>query len=296
MKEQTKRHLSNLFLVIGGIAIIAIIFTTSHYQLQQTSANLSDGEVKVPVLMYHSILNDSKRSGKYVITPDELEKDLVYLKDQGFETVLTSDLINFVEHGAPLPEKPIVITFDDGYYNNYSYLYPALKKHGMKAVLSIVGTHTDLFSREGETLNNNYSHVPWNLLKEMQNSGVFEIQNHTYDLHDLAKRKGILRKKGEDAEHYKEMLISDITRLQETATEKLKVTPTAFTYPFGAVNKESEQIINSLGFQATYGSEEGINTLVQGDSSCLYKLKRYNRSGTDSREEFFSKIFKILEN
>lgn len=79
---------------------------------------------KVPILMYHSVLKSSNGKNDYIVSPDQIEKDLIYIKDNGYQTVTTNDLINFVDGKGKLPEKPVVLTFDDGNYNNYSYVYP----------------------------------------------------------------------------------------------------------------------------------------------------------------------------
>ena len=96
-----------------------------------------EDSVRVPILMYHSILKDSARQGKYVISPAVLAADLDALQAKGYTAITVSDLLAYVQDGADLPEKPVMITFDDGYYNNYIYAYPLLKQRGMKAVVSI---------------------------------------------------------------------------------------------------------------------------------------------------------------
>ena len=253
----------------------------------------NNGEIfyNLPVIMYHSVLDNTSRASKYVITPQTLKNDLDYLKEKGYTTVTTSELVNFCEKGAPLPEKPVLITFDDGYFNNYSYVYPVLKETNQKAVLSVVGIYADTFSREGEVLNNNYSHATWSQIKEMSDSGLVEIENHSYDMHDLSRRKGILRNKGEDEQLYKELLIKDTQRNSSHIQQSTGKAPLAYTYPFGAVSPHGREIIEGLGFKATYGCEEGINIITR-DTECLFDLKRFNRDGTKTTEEFFSKILK----
>ena len=110
-------HLSKLLLFL---TLLVIILTVG---ISIVLAN-SEDYIEVPIIMYHSILKDSSRSNKYTVTPAVLEEDLKYIKDKGYTTVTIADLISYVYNDTPLPEKPIVLTFDDGHYNNYGYLFP----------------------------------------------------------------------------------------------------------------------------------------------------------------------------
>ena len=102
-----------------------------------------DEKIFLPVIMYHSILNDSSRVNDYVVTPEMVENDLNYLKEHGYNAVFTEDIINYTK-GGDLPPKPIIITADDGFYNNYTYLVPLLIKYDMKASISIVGYYSEV--------------------------------------------------------------------------------------------------------------------------------------------------------
>lgn len=113
--------------------------------------------------------------------------DLDALQEKGYTAVTVSDLLAYVQDGADLPEKPVMITFDDGYYNNYIYAYPLLKQRGMKAVVSIIGSQTALFTDNGEE-NAYWSHLRLDRLREMQD--VFEVQNHSWNLHEYGERRG----------------------------------------------------------------------------------------------------------
>lgn len=273
---------------IGCLCLLSLGLVALSMQTEETAKLPAKTDIRLPVLMYHSVLDNPNRVGKYVILPSELEKDLEYLKDRGYQTVTVQDLITYKEQDVPLPQKPIMLTFDDGYYNNYTYLFPLLKKYNMKAVLSVVGCFADAYSKEGEVLNNNYSHATWTQLKEMQDSGLVDIQSHSYGMHDWNARHGILRNKGEDVAYYQNILHDDLIKMQETMKQKLKRPADAFAYPFGSVNNESRKVVESMGYKVTLGCEEGMNYINK--ESTLKDLKRYNRDGNGDRTKLFSRL------
>lgn len=275
-------HFSKIVLFL---TILVILLTVG---ISIAIAN-SEEYIEVPIIMYHSILKDPSRSNKYTVTPSVLEEDLKYIKDNGYTTVTISDLISYVYDDTPLPEKPIVLTFDDGHYNNYGYLFPLLEKYDMKAVISIVGSYTDKFTETDEA-NLNYSYLRWKDIKELMDTGRIEFQNHTYSLHsNTGKRIGTKKIKGETDEHYKNVLEEDILKLQQEFKENTNYIPQCFTYPFGGISNASLDIIKELGFKASLSCEQGINKLTKNPNS-LYLLKRYNRPSYISTYNFFQKI------
>lgn len=260
--------------VIAVCLIAAAAVTTVVFAVSETAVR-TDG-IKVPILMYHSILKDPARSGKFVITPAELEDDLKYLKRCGYTAVFIRDLSDYVESGTPLPDKPVVISFDDGYYNNYLYAVPLMKQYEMKMVLSPVGAYTDRYT-EMKDENAYYAHVTWDEISEMSKSGLVEIQNHSYNMHTISqKRNGTKKQRGESDEHYKTALTEDIGKMQELIKTHTGSAPIAFTYPFGSVSKASFDILKEMGFKSTLSCESGMNYITR-DSECLYMMKRYIR-------------------
>lgn len=248
----------------------------------KTVSDYKETTVKVPVIMYHSVLKNT--NNKFTITPDAIEKDLKYLSDNGYTTIVTKDLIDYVYNDVELPQKPVILTFDDGHYNNYHYVLPLLKKYNSKAVMSVVGEYTDNYTKNRD-LNVNYAYIPWDILKEMSQSGYFEIQNHTYNLHSTDKgRMGCKIKYGEDKTLYKTMLFDDVILMQNKCKDNIGTEPVAFTFPFGFVCKEADEVIKQIGFKASYGCEEGINNITKNKES-LFRLKRYIRTNENSIEQ-----------
>lgn len=200
-------------------------------------------------LMYHQVLKDESRAGKYIITPGELENDLAYLSENGYVSVLPSQLVKIREQGGRLPEKTVVITFDDGYETGLYYVLPLLKKYGMKAVINVVGSYTDEYSRineEGKHLS--YAYLTWNEIKKLSDSGYVEIGNHTYNMHSYnGDRNGCARKENESDEQYRTVLYEDVARLSDKLQRVTGKRPVAFAYPFGSLCEGSAEIIGSAG-------------------------------------------------
>ena len=119
-----------IFFTLVPVLLIAAAYTyswVSQEKVQDINADYSE-TVKVPIIMYHGLIKDSSLQTEYFISPDRFEEDLKYIKENGYTPVFMSDLIDFVYENKPLPEKPVVLSFDDGYYNNYCYAYPLLKE------------------------------------------------------------------------------------------------------------------------------------------------------------------------
>lgn len=258
--------------------------------IQQSDARTAFGEqenaTQLPILMYHSVLKDGARQGKYVISPSVLALDLDALQMRGYQTVTVSDLIAYVEDGVALPEKPVMITFDDGYYNNYVYAYPLLQERGMRAVVSIIGYQTEMYTENGQE-NAYWSHLSMERLREMQD--VFEVQNHSWNMHEYGERRGCLRRRGESRESYENILREDTERTQTMLCENGFPVPQCYTYPFGACSEESERILREMGFLCTLGCEERMN-YITADPMCLYEMGRYNRASGESTESYLKRV------
>lgn len=249
---------------------------------------LTRPSTRLPIIMYHNVSKNPKLLGKYTITPKEFEQDLIYIKEQGYTTIGIEDLIAFVYNDIKLPEKPIMLTFDDGYANMYRYVYPLLKQYNNKAVISIVGEYV-----EKSSINNLVSepYLNWTQINELINSNLFEVQSHSYSMHKLGQRNGCRINKGESYEEYKEAIIKDAGKLQDLMNEKTGYLPKAFIYPYGFSCVECVSILKEMGFLVTLTCDVGINHL-HGKPEELYELKRINRPTDISSNQFFSQIIK----
>ena len=277
----------NIFLaLILSLIICLSVFTKS--SVLSVSAKPTSS-LPLPILMYHHISTKKGDLGKYVISPEEFESDIVFLKSKGYQTVTVGEILNCIEKKLPFPEKSVIITFDDGYLSFFEYAYPILQKHSCKAVLSTIGYYTELYTKTGER-NPSYAHVTFEDITTMHLSGLVEIANHSYDMHNLSRRKGISKKQNEDIATHRDIITKDILKTQELLKQNISFSPYIFTYPFGFHDKESEEIVASLGFKASFICEEKVN-FIDYSNSTLFNLGRYNRaSGTD-----FEKMWNNIE-
>ncbi len=272
------------------VTILSIIIITA-FSLKSFGENkkINEEDIKIPIIMYHGILKDKKYQGKFVISPATFENDLKYLTSKGYTTIFMQDLIDYVFSDIKLPEKPILLTFDDGYYNNYLYAFDIIKKYNCKIIISPIGKYSDKYTQINDT-NPYYSHCSWTHLKEMSSSGLVEIQNHSYDLHkNTSSFIGAKIKKGENKETYEKRLSDDIIKMQKYIADNIGSNPTTFVYPFGALCDCSNDILKNLGFKATLGCEAKSNIITK-NPDCLFSLNRFLRPPDITSEDFFEKI------
>lgn len=270
------KKLTHMCMTVAVLFGIATVCTFLRYDTRPTAAVVKN-PVTLPILMYHQISEKPNRLGKYVISPQEFEQDCKLISEMGFETVTVNDLIAYTQGNGDLPEKPIMLTFDDGYESDYVYAFPILKRYGMRAVSSTVGSYTETYS--GDVVKHiDYSHLNWDQMREMQGSGVFEFQNHSFDLHRYSEeRKGCRKSAAETVWQYDKLIREDIGHAQELFRKNLGHEATCFTYPFGSVDERLRNYILECGFSASLGVYEHLNFLT-GNPEELYELNRFNRT------------------
>lgn len=138
--------------------------------------------IYVPILMYHYVSYLPPDADKYrvdlTITPDLFLSHLAYLKEQGYETISLYQLDEALLNGVPLPAKPIILTFDDGYIDHYTNVFPALRAYGFAGTFFIITALADA---------NRPDYVNWAQIREMAAAGM-SMESHTKDHVDLRGR------------------------------------------------------------------------------------------------------------
>ena len=199
-------------------------------------------EARLPVLMYHHVVQNWESCNEMTVTVGRLERDLQWLAENGYQTVLPRELAA----GQPLPEKPVLITFDDGYRSNYDLAFPLLQKYRAKAAIAIMVYMQDY-------PGGNF--LTWDMCREMTGSGLVEIGSHGYVIHNLDSRmgnfvagqaNGVQRKQGESDIDFQCRVLEDLRCSHERITVELGVPPTYFAYPFGKTDPDADAFLKTL--------------------------------------------------
>ena len=271
--------------------LVSISFIFAIKAEKKDSAVSADTSLRLPVIMYHHITEKKQRANNYTVTTEEFENDIKLIISKGYTAVSVSELIDYVYNGKALPEKSIVITFDDGFESYQALAFPVMARYNIKSTVFIIGSAADLYTKINDH-NINYSNLNWQAVKELQSSPLCEIGSHTYDLHhnEKGERKGMSKLKNESFSAYEKVLTDDLIKLQNIFKSNNLNIPTAIAYPYGAYNKHTTDIIKKLGFKVSFTCEERINKLTPGNIECLYNLGRFNRESGIKSEAFFKDI------
>ncbi len=187
----------------------------------------------VSVLMYHMIGDEQGNAA--VMTEANLRIQMNYLRDHGYHPITMQELYDYVTKGAPLPEKPVCITFDDGYLDSYTIVYPLMKEYGFPWTLFLI---TDDVGKP-------YNRMTWDQLKEMANSHAVTIASHTLShpkLHNLATR----------AEKEKE-----IVEANKALKYQLGIDNVWLAYPYGDYDDEVIDICKKAGIKMAVTTDAG---------------------------------------
>ena len=272
------------FFLAIAVLLGTILVTVSRMGRALAVQEVPEDAVFLPVIMYHSL---TEPTNDYRLSPADFERDLAYLQAHGYESVSVAQLCAYTTGNGELPAHPVLITFDDGFYNNLFTALPLLEQYDMQAVVSVVGRYTDELAPADPQVPR-YSYLTWEDIRKLLDSGRIELGSHTYDLHSNDKRAGCSILLGEDPDAYSLMLRRDLEQLQTRAKQETGISPTVFAYPYGFICRESIPVLKDLGFVCTLTCREEGNYITR-DPACLYALGRYHRSPQYSTESFMER-------
>ena len=243
--------------------------------------------IRLPILMYHSV---SEAQDDFSVTPEVFESNLRTITDYGYTPVSFQQVIDYVYNGSVLPDRPILITFDDGYTNNYTYAFPILKKFGYPATIFTIGSSVGKSYYKDTAFSMN-PHFNYNQAREMNLSRLISVQCHTYDMHQWPDfesgeviRQNILRLPDESLSNYVRVLQNDFSVFKKTVEGQIGHTVNVVAYPSGRYDAVTETVLRSMGVKATVATSIGTNYVEKNNPESLYALNRYNMNSTVTNE------------
>ncbi|HWR40058.1 MAG TPA: polysaccharide deacetylase family protein [Patescibacteria group bacterium] len=253
-----------IFFVIAVIIVLMVIvagFIVSGVSDWSVASQMPrDRGIDVPILAYHKVdhLNHSLS-----LPPEEFSRQLQYLWENGYRSITPDQLTAYFQYGRPLPEKPVMITFDDGYLDNYVNAYPILKKYGFTATIFII---TDMIERDPRFMK-------WDQIREMQ-ADHFIFGSHSVT-HTPLNQLTL------------EQLKRELTNSADEMEKQLGQRPRYFAYPTGDYSANIGNQVKQAGYRAAFTIRFG----QVGLGSNQYALERIPvfRS-QQSFQQFFSRL------
>ncbi len=216
----------------------------SHAQVVATPSRIAH----IPILIYHSVRpyypGITNLVKEFTVPPDIFDDQMKYLRDNGFTVVTFDDVWAYFQNGMPLPAKPVMVTLDDGWENQYLYAYPILKKYKYSGIFYI---YPGVIGKK--------HFLSWPEVKEMLGANMV-IADHTQTHPELPKiiDSALLKK--------------EISGSKETIEKELGILVKDFAYPFGAYNDQSIKTVMESG----YRTARTVHTGVKVDLSAPYTI------------------------
>jgi peptidoglycan/xylan/chitin deacetylase (PgdA/CDA1 family) len=196
-------------------------------------------------------------------TPRQFESHLAYLRHAGYETISMKQLAYAVSQQMTLPEKPIILTFDDGYRDNYEHAFPLLRRYGYTGTFFLVTQPID---------QNNVNYLTWDMVIEMHQAGM-EFGSHSYRHIDL---------RGRDTD----FLVYEILGSKEAIEQRIGEPVRFFSYPAGHYDDLTIRVLRSANFWAAVTTQWGIDQSFND----RFELLRIRMRGNDSTRDLAAKL------
>lgn len=235
------------------------------YKIRAVAPNGTQGELSAPmqtgtnpqkldcvtVIMYHHFITEQDikngvKFDEYSISPKDFEEDLKYLKNNGYTTITSDDLVEYLHGRKPLPVKAILLSIDDGTEGVYTNAWPLLKEYRMKADLNVIGERIDQAWQtvhDGKTrVGEEEPYCTWNELQKMSDSGEINLCSHTYGMHryNRSGRVGAQKLDTETEEEYANVVKADFTKVTSSLTGWTNIVPRTMAYPYSERSKASD--------------------------------------------------------
>ncbi|MGL5594428.1 MAG: polysaccharide deacetylase family protein [Cetobacterium sp.] len=232
---------------------------------------------EMPVIMYHRVIKDESEKGVHgtYVTVEQFEEQMKYLKKKGYETVTFKDLLNNrYKQRFDKDKKWIMLTFDDGYKDNYENAFPILKKYQFKGIIYVLdGIEYNKWDVDNPgNPEKRFTLMNQEELLEMQNYGI-EFGGHTSTHPRLADLS---------IENVKSEIINSKSNIEKIIGRELL----SFAYPYGSLNEEVKRIPQEAGYRFAVATDSG--SIVFSDD--LFEIRRIGIFPTNNLFNFKRKV------
>lgn len=218
-------------LLLFFLILLPLLLASPHRLIARPGLDSVNGP-KVIVLNYHKIDN---MHISLSVKPEDFERQMKYLTEHNFHSITPQELYAALVDGAELPENPVLITFDDGYMDNYTNAYPILKKYGLKATIFVITGFLDR-AQPG--------YFTWGQAAEMEASGLINIESHTVthtSLTDLTE----------------EQVKMELERSKNDIERRLGKQVDFLAYPTGTYNLHIAALVKEAGYKGAFTVKYG---------------------------------------
>lgn len=223
---------------------------------------------KIPILLYHHVKErENVDKVRFSIEPTEFEKQMKWLYKKRYQSISISDMASYYTKELAIPDKPICITFDDGYYDNFSSAFPILKKYQFNATIFI---STDRIN--GNNSKSNPKYLSWFNIHEMARDG-FSFESHSCSHQSMTELSN-------EAVQY------EVLSSKEIIENKLQTQVQYFCYPFGKTNDRVNQLVEKNGY---WGAFAGVRFNPDGPKD-LFRIGRIEIYHNDNMNSFRFKV------
>ncbi len=229
------------------------------------------------VLSYHEVASKGETlDSSYTVSPEHFKEQTEWLLQNGFHFISVQDILDYRNHAKKLPNKAVLMTFDDGYQSVYANAFPILKQHKIPFVIALVGTwmkSDDKVDFAGHKIDRD-KFMSQKEIQEMVKSGLVEVASHSYASHNgiLGNPQGNTQpslttrqyfadtKQYEDETSYKQRIHKDLAKNNQFLEQYTGQKPRVMVWPYGHYNIETRRIAEELGMPIGLTLDDGSNT------------------------------------
>lgn len=207
------------------------------------------GQYVLPIAMYHSVQPSVPQGNRLIVSAGAFERQMKFLKDNKYNVISLTDAAGLIAGKKKIPPRTIVLTFDDGNLDNYTYAFPVLKKYGLKATIFLIVNDIG----KPDKLN-------WSQIKEMQNSGAVDFGSHSINHPFL------------ECITDSALLMKEILGSKQSLEASLRKPVLSFSYPCGRLNREVRQKVVDAGYVTAVVTNPG-KSFASDDVFALKRLR-----------------------